>query len=377
MDKLQKVRGTNLGNWLVLEKWMAHSVFEGLDAKDETSWCVELGDEAEERLKKHWNSWITKDDFKWLSEVGLNAVRIPVGFWIFGEDDYPYHRSYGDNPYPFVKGGIDILDKAFDWAEEYNLKILVDLHCAPGCQNGFDNGGICGVVEWHTKPEYVDYAIDVLEKLAERYAGRKGLLGIETLNEPQWGVPTEILKDFNTRAYHRIRKHCKEEVIVYHDGFRHFSEFNGFLSEPDFHNVVLDVHRYRCFSQEDINSSIYAHVASVSTDWKKEADDMINAGHKVYLGEWSLGLDLKVVSLWAEGPFNHPLVSMDNFQKSVAERAYGSAQLAVFEKYQGWFFWSYKTETTPAWCFRKSVENGWLPNSFLLDEVSTGSDLDK
>ncbi|MDD4242810.1 MAG: glycoside hydrolase family 5 protein [Bacilli bacterium] len=373
MKTLDKVRGVNLGGWLVLEKWMTPSIFEGLSAKDETSWCVEMGPSAEKVLKYHWNTFITEKDFKWIADVGLNVVRIPVGFWIFGLNDYPYHEYYKGNPCPFVKGGIKILDKAFDWAEKYGIKILIDLHCAPACQNSFDNGGIMGVCEWHTRQDCIDYALLTLERLAERYTGREGLYGIETLNEPRWDIPTEILKDFNTEAYYRIRLHCSDDVaVVYHDGFRSYTEWNGFLAEPEFKNVVLDVHRYRCFTQEDINSDIYKHIVGVAIDLKQEADDIINAGHKVFLGEWSLGLDLKVVSLWADGPFNHPLVNMDSFQKGVAERVYGAAQLTVFEKYLGWFFWSYKTETTPAWCFKKAVENGWLPNNFRSTEGSNG-----
>ena len=30
-----KVKGVNLGNWLVLEKWMSPSLFEGTTAEDE------------------------------------------------------------------------------------------------------------------------------------------------------------------------------------------------------------------------------------------------------------------------------------------------------------------------------------------------------
>ena len=32
-----KLRGVNLGSWLVLEKWMVPSLFEGLAATDETT----------------------------------------------------------------------------------------------------------------------------------------------------------------------------------------------------------------------------------------------------------------------------------------------------------------------------------------------------
>ena len=75
-----------------------------------------------------------------------------------------------------------------------------------------------------------------------------------------------------------------------------------------------------------------------------------------------LGLNLKVVSLWAEGPFNHALEAMDEFQMSAAYRGYASAQLLTFEKYAGWFFWTYRTETTPAWCYRHCVEQGFIPD---------------
>ena len=33
-NKGKKVRGVNLGGWLVLEKWMTPSIFEGLNAVD-------------------------------------------------------------------------------------------------------------------------------------------------------------------------------------------------------------------------------------------------------------------------------------------------------------------------------------------------------
>ncbi|MEE4462054.1 glucan 1,3-beta-glucosidase, partial [Azotobacter chroococcum] len=115
----------------------------------------------------------------------------------------------------------------------------------------------------------------------------------------------------------------------------------------------------------DIDMDIYGHMRKAAGDWKAEADAVITElGLPTICGEWSLGLDLKVVSLWAEGPFNHALEHMDAFQESVAYRGYAAAQLACFEKYQGWFFWNYKTETTPAWCFRDCVERGWLPSSF-------------
>jgi glucan 1,3-beta-glucosidase len=365
-NKGKKLRGVNLGGWLVLEKWMTPSLFEGLNATDETTYCVELGGAAETRLKHHWQTFITRDDFAWLSSIGINAVRIPIGHWIFGAN-YPYHRTYGEYQHPFVVGGIDILDQAFLWAEDLGLSIVLDLHAAPGCQNGFDNGGIKDVCEWHTDESYINHSLWVLEQLAARYHGRLVFHGIEVLNEPRWDVDTDLLKKYNTDGYDRIRKYCQPEdtAVVFHDGFRSYREYLGFMKEPEFDNVVFDIHRYQCFAREDIDSDIYQHVTKTVVEWKQEADEIIQDMNQwTYVGEWSLGLDLRVVSLWAEGPYNHALEHMDKFQMDVAYRAYASAQLATYEKYLGWFFWSYKTETTPAWCFRDCVNNGWLPDRF-------------
>ncbi len=361
-----KLRGVNLGSWLVLEKWMVPSLFEGLNATDETTWCAELGEAAGERLRQHWDSFITRDDFAWLAARGLNAVRIPVGHWIFGPD-YPWHRSYGEHRYPFVEGGIEILDRAMKWAHEFGLNVMIDLHAAPGCQNGFDNGGIKDVCEWHTRPEYLEHSLNVLEKLAQRYTGHPALHAIEVLNEPRWDVPTDYLKAYYLQAYERIRRHCAPEnvAVIFHDGFRSFREYLGFMQAPEYQNVIFDVHRYQCFERGDIDMDIHGHLCKSASAWKEEANAIITElGLPTICGEWSLGLDLKVVSLWAEGPFNHALERMDAFQEATAYRGYAASQLLTFEKYQGWFFWNYKTETTAAWCFRESVERGWLPSSF-------------
>ena len=166
------IKGVNLGNWLVLEKWMNPSLFEGTTAADEYYLPTQLTREVyEARIKMHRSQYISERDFVYIKSLGLNAVRIPVPYFIFG--DCP----------PFI-GCVEELDKAFAWAEKYGLLILIDLHTVPGSQNGFDNGGISGVCKWAKEPESIEFAITVLERLAKRYGNRKGLWGIQILNEP-------------------------------------------------------------------------------------------------------------------------------------------------------------------------------------------------
>jgi glucan 1,3-beta-glucosidase len=363
---LARLRGVNLGGWLVLERWMTPSLFAGLTATDETTWCAELGHDASARLRSHWRRFVTRADFAWLADAGIDAVRIPLGHWIFGPP-YPYHAKYGREPEPFVTGGIAVLDDALEWANEFGLRVVLDLHAAPGCQNGFDNGGIKDVCEWHTRDEYLEHSVDVLGRLAARYASARSLFAIEVLNEPRWDVPTALLQAYYGRAYDAIRAHCPAPrvAVMFHDGFRSHREFLDFFRSGRLENVVFDVHRYQCFDREDLDLDIHGHLHKAGAVWREEAQAIQrDLGVPAIVGEWSLGLDLKVVSLWAEGPFDHALQGLDEFQRDVALRAYGGAQLLAFEHYRGWFFWSYRTETTPAWCFRDCVGRGWLPRRF-------------
>lgn len=123
------IKGVNLGNWLVLEKWMSPALFQGTDAEDEYYLPRRLSKEVyEARIRIHRSEYITERDFAQIRALGMNMVRIPVPYFVFG--DCP----------PFL-GCTEELDKAFAWAEKYGLQILLDLHTVPGSQNGFDNGG--------------------------------------------------------------------------------------------------------------------------------------------------------------------------------------------------------------------------------------------
>jgi len=202
-----RIRGVNLGGWLVLEKWMAPALFEGLAATDETTWCVELGTGAAEPLRAHRETFITRDDFEWLAARGINAVRLPVGHWVLGPP-VPWHATYGAAPYPFAEGADTFVDRALDWAHACNLSVLLDLHAAPGCQNGFDNGGLLGVCDWPARPEYIDFSVHLLGRMAARWGAHPALGGIQVLNEPRWDIPTALLKDFYSRSYRAIRAHA-------------------------------------------------------------------------------------------------------------------------------------------------------------------------
>lgn len=82
-------------------------------------------------LTNHWNTWITEADFAAIAAAGLNHVRLPIGYWAF---------EVGPGE-PYIQGQLAYLTKAITWATNNGLKLIIDLHGAPGSQNGFDNSG--------------------------------------------------------------------------------------------------------------------------------------------------------------------------------------------------------------------------------------------
>ncbi|HSE60713.1 MAG TPA: cellulase family glycosylhydrolase [Candidatus Saccharimonadales bacterium] len=320
MVMTQKLRGVNVGGWLVLEKWLAPRLFAGMTAEDEYSLCEQLGRQKRHTLEAYRTSFITEQDIQLLARSGINALRIPVSYGIFG------------NEAPLV-GGLSHLDRAVVTAARYSIQVLIDLHAAPGSQNGWDHSGSIGEVCW-TDPGNITKTLAVLERLAKRYGNAPNLWGIEVLNEPKWDIPKEVLADFYERAYGCIRKYAPESVaVVLHDSFRPTIWADILNDKP---NVVIDTHLYQCFSEEDRRLSFDEHLQKAA-GWAEMIAAMQQT-HQVIVGEWSMAL---------HGSFS-----------AAQKQAYAKAQLAAFAQAAGQFYWTYKKENPDDW--------SWLTNRSLL-----------
>lgn len=118
-----KVWGVNLGNWLVLEKWMMESMFKDTDAKDEWTFSATVPD-AKNKLEHHWKTYVTEEDFKKLAQVHVNHVRIPVGYWAFLQPDKGEPYIFGSQK--------DQLVRILGYCATYKIKAIIDLHGLPG-----------------------------------------------------------------------------------------------------------------------------------------------------------------------------------------------------------------------------------------------------
>jgi len=315
-------------------------------------------------------------------------VRIPIPYLIFG-----------DRP-PFI-GCIDELDHAFLWAEKYGLKILIDLHTAPDSQNGFDNGGICGVCKFFQEPEEMEFVLTVLERLAERYADRKGLWGIEILNEPvsqeMWdgmGVSTRYkpveplkaagsrgydmdqLRQFYLDAYDRMRKYLPvEKKVVFHDGFN-LTAWKNFMREDKYQGVVLDTHQYLMMAEmQGCGQTLDSYLKYIKDVYEPAIAEMQQYFPTV-CGEWCLfnslacGRDTKGGQSILNGEMEQQTAVLSPEEKKEIYRALDAAQKKAWDCGSGYFYWSYKllvdTVSTDAWVgwdswdLGRCVDFGWF-----------------
>ena len=384
------IKGVNLGNWLVLEKWMSPALFEGTTAEDEYYLPTQLSPESyEARIKIHRSEYITERDFVTIKSMGMESVRIPVPYFIFGDRK------------PFI-GCIEELDKAFNWAEKYGLTILIDLHTVPLSQNGFDNGGISGVCKWAQNPDEVEFALSVLERLAKRYGNRKGLFGIQPLNEPitenMWEtmdiqnryapadpemakgsapITMKFLRQFYLDAYDRISAYMpKDKYVVIHDGFE-LMEWKDFMQEEKYSNVILDTHQYLMVAEaRGCSQTIEGYLKYIREELEPQITEM-EKYFPVICGEWCLfnslacGCDTKGGQSVLNGVEGSRQESFSPEKKKEIYEALAKAQLELWEKGSGYYYWSYKlltdTVNTPGWIgwdswdLGRCYDFGWFP----------------
>jgi hypothetical protein len=132
-----KIRGVNLGGWLISEPWMMRGEWADMgcghgagDADDECSEfdCVNfLGQaQADTNFNAHYARWITPSVIQDIHNAGLNTIRIPIGYWSL--------HNLVDSSEHFPNMNLQYLDAVIQKAADLGMFVVIDLHGAPGAQ---------------------------------------------------------------------------------------------------------------------------------------------------------------------------------------------------------------------------------------------------
>ncbi|KAI0724054.1 glycoside hydrolase superfamily [Cerioporus squamosus] len=354
--RYRQQQSVNLGSWFVHEQWMTPSIFTCAVAPQTSELDIASGwgslDSARSVLERHWDTFITASDFQYLASIGINTVRLPIGYWSLGPDfcqGTPFEPVAG-----VYQNSWSRVVRAINMAADSGIGVLVDLHGAPGSQNGQPHSGISdGQVNLFGNDWYENKTMAVLTFLAHELVNVTNIVGIQILNEPN---NVDELPDFYARSISAMRATspaAMELPLYIHDGFdlMRFSDFVA--NRTDF--VVQDHHSYFVYTASDASESASHHTQDVHEFIAKDlgaASD--HQRRNLVVDEFSCALT------------DQSLAGEDNPDE--ARREFCEGQMEIYQnETAGWAFWAYDKEDCfddPGWCFKAAVGKS-LPSTFF------------
>ncbi len=335
-NRLQ-LKGINAGQLLLQEGWMSPFALEPEKNKDgsyvkDADGNIQYPEFTEEEFRRgirenpnlaafdpealmqyYRECFFTEEDFRIIKEeLGFNTIRLPFYYLnILNED-----LSRKDEEEAF-----SYLDWFISQAAERKLYIVLDLHGAPGSQNGYEHSGsearVAGL--WDSE-ENVAATVDLWVYVAEHYSRTRPDLGkwiatYDLLNEPTEvfkGVTTKKCWDVFDRIYNAIRATGDNHVITLECCW----DFARLPDPADYgwENVQYEYHWY---------------------NWAHEA--LPYALFYAYQDLSNIGRDYEVPVLIGEFTF-------------FEDRDAWQTGLALFDRRgYSWTIWNYKTTVTGWW----------------------------
>ena len=222
MDKSCLQAGVNLGGWL--------SQYPAYDYR-------------------HFDTFITKDDIRRIAGWGFDHVRLPV--------DHPVLED-SEHPGTYIESGFDYIRKAIAWCKENGLRVVLDLHKAPGFS--FDAHEESTLF---SDPHQQERFVALWGAIAQRLPGDQDIVAFELLNEivlPDSAPWNRLAR----AALLRVRQVDPERLVVI--GANHYSvpgqlQYLEVLPDP---NVLYTFHSYE--------PMVVTHQKAYWVPWLKEFD---------------------------------------------------------------------------------------------------------
>ncbi|KAJ7495565.1 glycoside hydrolase family 5 protein [Mycena latifolia] len=395
---LDHVYGVNLGGWFVLEPFIAPALFQAYPgATDEWSLAslMRADGTLEAKMEAHYDTFITEQDIAQIAGAGLNWVRLPIPFWAISTWSDVGTDGNGPVREPFLEGVCwKYIVRLLGWARKYGLRVNIDLHTAPGSQNGYNHSGkggqinfLNGVMGVANAQRLLDYIRIITEFISQpEYQDVVQMFGI--VNEARLAViGRPQLSAFYLQAHDMMRAITgvgagHGPYISIHDGFDGLANWAGFLSGSD--RVILDTHPYFAFSGAPNDAPIATgeDPASAGGGWPKQAcatwAASINQSRSAFgvtvAGEFSNGYNDCGLYLDGVGGTAHYGGDCGLWEDSSTWNASVKAgvmqfALASMDAMQDWFFWTWKIGAasdgvvrSPLWSYQLGLEGGWMPS---------------
>ncbi len=226
--KTSRLRGVNLGGWLMMEGY----ILGGRNIAEQefkADFKKRFGARGLKDFEKAFrSSFIQEKDFKNLAAMGVNCVRLPFNY-----------RLIENAP-----EGYQYFDKAFLWGERYGIGIILDMHAACGAQNCDWHSDSLGRAQLWEKEEFRDRMVALWQKVVTRYKHEEALIGYDLLNEPVLGgKSTNLLKKIYRTLIRRLKEIDRRHTYFLEGSL--WSQRIDFLADILEENVSVSIHAYQ------------------------------------------------------------------------------------------------------------------------------------
>ena len=248
------LRGVNAGGWLVQEPWMCPTRSSNTIQDQKTiehTLVSRFGEEkAQELLNVYQDNFWTESDFDNCEKLGMNVIRLP--FW---------YLNIIDESGEFREDAFARIDWFVEQAGKRGIYVILDMHGAPGSQNGeVHSGDINSGLGLWTGADVIynqNLFIKVWKLVAEHYKGNSIIAGYDLLNEPysEAGKYTDsqVWTLYNT-AYEAIRSIDRDHLIIMEATWEPYNLPNPSLY--GWENVMYEYHSYNYDNITDSNAQL-------------------------------------------------------------------------------------------------------------------------
>ena len=221
-----KLRGVNLGGWLVWEGWIFGKGIITSQARMTIRLERAVGAEQTAQFRTQvYDNFITESDIQAIARLGFNCVRVPFHYRLFDDDS-----------------GFRLLDQVVDWCERSHIYAILDLHMVPG--------STLGMLEprpiWKSDETRKKVA-GIWKAIAARYHDRKTIAGYDLIGEPLPPSGKDLISVYQ-QIIQAIREVDREHLIIL-EGSKFASDFSMF-DRPLDENQAYSFHMYNWFGDD-------------------------------------------------------------------------------------------------------------------------------
>ncbi|PIA17048.1 glycoside hydrolase, partial [Coemansia reversa NRRL 1564] len=284
--RYRKMQGVNLGSLFCLEPWISTELYKNYqdqapEAEGDLLECMGR-DHCSSMMEAHWDTWLQREDFAKMASIGINTVRLPVGYWVLGSGYASgKYRKYAHA----YNRALYFIGRIVGWAAEFDIGVLIDVHALPGGQNNDSHSGVTGSPLFYESTEYQELALRVLATFASLFADITNIAGLQIINEP---LDHPQLVPFYERALELIRTHTASLPIYIGDAWnlpKYATVTKQLCSRFGF--IIVDTHRYWVFRPEEQQHRVDQLTQEL---WENEVPELASAsaevGGNMIIGEY-------------------------------------------------------------------------------------------